>query len=172
MAGRPKSITADMAWGAIATDDRIIAVTQNQIDGTDILPGIYTAKALVSESRTMPDGSTRTFTSGSNKTPFTITPRIDSVGDPDPDGNLTVTGFRFEHADIAAEDVEVYISAEPLVAGVEGALNPGEYSITTDAITEISTLTLQLPTGTSSGFVPFRLIINGAESAPVWVEVP
>ena len=159
--------TADISWGVIATDDRIIATTRNQIDGTDILPGIYTAKALVSEHRTMPDGSTRTFTNGSNETPFTISPRIDAVGAPDPDGNLTVIGFRFEHADIAEEEVEVFISAVPLVIGTAGALNPGEY-----AITDASTLELRLTAGTASGFVPFRLIIQGAESAPARVEVP
>lgn len=161
-----QGITADMAWGIIATEDRIIVTTQNQIDGTDILPGIYTAKALVSENRTMPDGTIRTFINGTNETPFTLTPRIDTVGAPTSDGHLTVTGFRFAHADIAAEDVEVYISADPLVSGTEGALNPGEYAITDD-----STLTLRLPTGTASGFVPFRLIVKGAESAPSWVEV-
>lgn len=160
-------ITADMGWGVIATDDRIIAVTQNQIDGTDILPGIYTAKALVSENRTMPDSSIRTFTNGSNETPFTISPRIDNVGNPNPDGNLSVNGFRFEHADIAADDIAVYIAADELSSGTAGALNHGEY-----AITDASTLTLRLPAGTASGFVPFRLIINGAESAPAWVEVP
>jgi hypothetical protein len=160
-------ITADMGWGVIATDDRIIAVTQNQIDGTDILPGIYTAKALVSENRTMPDSSIRNFTNSSNETPFTITPRIDNVGNPDLNGNLTVNGFRFEHAEIDAEDVAVYISTEELTVGTAGALNPGEY-----AITDVSTLTLRLPVGTTAGFVPFRLIIHGAECAPAWVEVP
>lgn len=160
-------IKADMSWGVIATDDRIMVTSQNQIDGTDIVPGIFTAKALVSETRTMPDGSTRTFTNSSNETPFTITPRIDSVGSPDSDGILTVTGFCFEHTDITVAEVAVFISAEPLISGTAGALNPGEY-----AISDASTLTLRLPTGVDSGFVPFRLIIKGAESAPAWVEVP
>ncbi len=159
-------ITADTGWGVIATDDRIMALTQNQIDGIDILPGIYTAKALVSENRTMPDSSIHTFSNSSNETPFTITPRIDNVGNPDLNGNLTVNGFRFEHADIETENVAVYLAAEELTSGSAGALNPGEY-----AITDASTLTLRLPAVTASGFVPFRLIINGAESAPAWVEV-
>ncbi len=45
--------------------------------------------------------------------------------------------------------------------GTAGALNPCEYAVTNPA-----NLELRLPAGTSPGHVPFRLIINGAESPP------
>ena len=158
--------TADMAWGVTATAERIIATVQDQIDGQDILPGVYTAKALVIENRRMPDGSTRSFEKSSNETPFTITPRIDSISPPDGSGNVAVTGFRFQHADIEAEDIELYLGMDPLDAGTAGSLNPGEY-----AIVDAGNLELRLPAGTAPGFLPFRLLINGAESPPAWIEV-
>jgi len=159
-------VTADLSWGVIATNERVIATVQDQIDGNDILPGMYTAKALVSEHRTMPDGSTRTFIKASNETPFTITPRIDTISAPDASGNVTVTGFRFQHADISTEDVQVFLGVDPRSRGTAGALNPGEYAITSPGILE-----LRLPTDTSPGHVPFRLLIKGAESPPAWIEV-
>jgi hypothetical protein len=160
------ALKADMAWGISATGERIIATVQGQIDGQDILPGIYTAKALVAEYRRMPDGSTRSFEKSSNETPFTITPRIDSISAPDPSGNVAVTGFRFQHADIATSDVQVFLGTEPLASGTAGSLSPGEY-----AITDASNLELRLMAGTAPGHVPFRLLINGAESPPAWIEV-
>lgn len=159
-------VTADMGWGVIATENRVIVTTQNQIDGKDLLPGVYTAKVQVSQLRQMPDGTDRTFTNGSNETPFTITPRIDSVSLPDISGNVIVTGFRFQHSEITKEDVEVYIGATKLERSTGGPLSRGRYTIS-----DSSTLTLRLPVATASGFVPFRLIIKGAESAPAWVEV-
>jgi len=164
-------VTADMHWGVISTNEKIIATTQNQIDGTDIIPGIYTAKAMLKENRTMPDGSTRTITNISNETPFTITPRIDNenrIVTQETDGTFIVKGFRFQHYDIKPEDVEVYIGINRLKWREPGtSLKPGEYDIEDE-----NKLTFRLPTGTASGFMPFRLIIKGAASAPAWVEVP
>ena len=159
-------VRADVSWGVTATGERVLATVQNQSDSNQILSGTYTAKVLVSEHRTMPDGSTRTFIKASNETPFTITPRIDTVSAPDAFGNVSVTGFRFQHADIAPEHIQVFLGADPLSTGTAGALNPGEY-----AITGPGNLELRLPTGTSPGFVPFRLLIHGAESPPAWIEV-
>ena len=157
---------ADFSWGVTATDARVIATVRDQIDGNTILPGIYSAKALVNEHRTMPDGSMRTFIKASNETPFTISPRIDTLGSPDASGNVIVTGFIFQHTDIKTEDIQVYLGTNPLQGGISGALNPGEY-----VITDATTLEFRLPTDTSPGHIPFRLLINGAESPPAWIEV-
>lgn len=159
-------IAADLSWGVTATDERVIAIVQNQTDGNDILPGLYSGKVLINEYRTMPDGSTRTFTKTSNETPFAITPRIDTISTPDGAGNVDVTGYIFQHSDISAEDVQVYLGTELLSSGTGGALNPGEYDISSP-----TTLEFRLPTSTASGHIPFRLLINGAESPPAWVEV-
>ena len=159
-------VIADLSWGITATNERVIATVQIQIDGNDILPGMYTAKVLVSEHRTMPDGNTRTFTKTTNETPFSITPRIDSISAPDVTGNVDITGFRFQHADIKEGDVQVFLGVDPLSSGTAGSLNPGEY-----AITSPTDLGLRLPANSSPGHVPFRLLIHGAESPPAWIEV-
>lgn len=161
-----EALTADFSWGITATNERIIATVQNQVDGNDIIPGFYTVKALVIEQRTMPDGSTRKFTKSSNETPFSITARIDNITAPDPAGNVVVTGFRFQHADIKQENVQVFLGVDSITQGVGGALNPGEYNITNPGQLE-----LRLPAGISAGYIPFRLLINGAESPPAWIEV-
>jgi hypothetical protein len=180
-------VKADFSWGVTATDDRVIATVQDQIDGINLLPDTYTAKALVSQYRTKPDGSTHTFTKTSNETPFSITPRIDSISIPDASGNVTVTitpridtisasdasgnvrviGYGFQDADIAAEDLQVFLGIDLLARGMEDTLDRGEFAITDPGI-----LTLRLPNGTSPGHAPFRLLINGAESPPAWIEVP
>ncbi len=139
---------------------------QNQTDGNDILPGLYSAKVLINEYRTMPDGSMRIFTKTSNETPFAITPRIDTISVPDPTGNVNVTGYIFQHTDISTEDIQVYFGTELLSSGTGGSLNPGEYDISS-----ATTLEFRLPTSTASGHIPLRLLINGAESPPAWVEV-
>ncbi len=63
----------------------------------------------------MPDGSVRRFEQSSNRTPFSVTPRIDTLGTPDGTGVLTVTGYVFQHADLDPEDVEVYLGSQRLV---------------------------------------------------------
>ena len=160
-------MTADLSWGAIAIDERALATIQEQIDGEDIIPGIYTAKVLTRESRIMPDGSTRWFNQSSNETPFTITPRMnDEVVTPNPSGLVTIQGYIFEHTEIEEEDIQVFLGTELLPEGTTGSLNPGEY-----AVIDATHIELQLPTGLAVGYIPFRLIIHGAESPPIWVNI-
>jgi hypothetical protein len=161
------AVIADLAWAVSATADRIYATVQQTVGGRTVLPGIYTAKVQTTTTRTAPNGDLKTFTQTSNETPFTITPHITSpIMTPSGTGLVQVQGSLFEHADIEAKDVEVFLGAERLVAGTAGSLNPGEY-----AVIDATHLELQLPTGVAPGHVPFRLLINGAESPPSWVNI-
>jgi len=160
-------MTADMGWGVIATDDRALATVQEQINGVDIIPGIYTAKIQTRESRGMADGSTRWFSQSSNETPFTITPRMnDEVVIPNPSGLVTIQGYIFEHSEIEEEDIQVFLGTAQIPDGTAGSLNPGEY-----AVIDATHIELQLPTDVALGYIPFRLIIHGAESPPTWVNI-
>ena len=161
----PKPVEADPSWGVIADNNRVLATVRENIDGNPILPGIYSAAVQVISYRLMPDGSRRAFPNTSNETPFTITPRIESISAPDVAGNVTITGHIFKHADIKPEHIQVFLGSQPLVKGTSGSLNPGEY-----AVDDESTLKLRL-TAAAKGYVPFRLLINGAESPPQWIEV-
>jgi hypothetical protein len=161
------AVGADLGWAVSATDERVYATVQQNVGGRVVLPGIYTVKVQTTATRTAPDGAIKTFTQTSNETPFTITPHIDSpIMTPDGTGLVQVQGYIFQHADIEDKDIEVFLGTERLVAGTSGSLNPGEY-----AVIDETHLELQLPTGAAPGYVPFRLIINGAESPPSWVNI-
>ena len=160
---------ADDSWGVVATPNRVIATLRETIDGEVVLPGVHAAAVRVVRRRTMPDGSIRSFEQTSNGTPFTITPRINIIDVPDDAGEVfTVHGYIFQHDDLRPEDLQVYLGAERLGSGTAGALERGQFTVSNP-----STLEMRLPEDLTPGdHVPFRLLINGAESAPRWIEVP
>lgn len=160
---------ADASWGVVATPNRVLATVRETIDGEVVLPGVHAATVRVVHQRTMPDGSVRRFEQTSNGTPFTITPRIDAIDVPDDASEVfTVHGYIFEHDDLRSEDLQVYLGMERLESWTTGALERGQF-----AVSNPFTLEMRLPEGLAPGdHTPFRLLINGAESAPRWIEVP
>ena len=159
---------ADATWSIVVTANRVLAAVGETIDSEDVLPDMYAASVRVIRHRTLPDGSVRPFEQTSNETPFTITPRIDAIGGPDVGGLVTINGYPFQHDDLEPENLQVYLGAERLTRGTAGALERMEFTVT-----NATTLQLRLPAGLTPGeYVPFRLLINGAESAPRWIEVP
>ena len=159
---------ADATWSIVVTANRVLAAVGETIDSEDVLPDMYAASVRVIRHRTLPDGSVRSFEQTSNETPFTITPRIDAIGGPDVGGLVTINGYPFQHDDLEPENLQVYLGAERLTRGTAGALERMEFTVT-----NATTLQLRLPAGLTPGeYVPFRLLINGAESAPRWIEVP
>lgn len=160
--------TVDPGWGVVATSDRVLAVVQSTADGRDVLPGIYAATVRVTTLRTMPDGQIRRFVSSSNASPFSVTPRIDVIGALDGNGEFTITGAVFQHADLEAGAVEMYITDARLEEGASGALNNGEF-----AVVDAEHITVRVPAGLDPGAsVPVRVLVNGAESPPRWVTIP
>jgi hypothetical protein len=158
------------AWGVVASEGEIFATVGATLGLGTLVPGVYTAIAKVIERRVMPDGTVRDFPKTSNATPFVVTPRITAILPPDLTQRVLVQGGVFQDAaGIAADAAEVLVGPNslPLKAGV--ALNPGEFEIL-----DTANLRFRYPVpGVASGStVPFRLIINGAESAPNWVTAP
>jgi Pvc16 N-terminal domain len=163
---QPEEAGAD--WGVIASDDRLFATVQTTAGNHDVLPGLYTAAARVVTMRPAPGGLTKEFAGASNETPFTILPRIDALTPPTPAGNVTVTGFIFQHPDLPAAALQVYVGENRLEARAAGPLNPGQYTVSGP-----TSLDLRLPADLPSNtLTPFRLLINRAESAPLWIRVP
>ena len=104
----------------------------------------------------------------STETPFVVTPRLDPVPAPDSAGNTQLTGYVFQHTDLDPDDLSIFVGDERLVEGTSGALAQGEY-----AVVDASTVDIRLPAGLDSGAqAPVRVLIDGAESAPQWVQVP
>ena len=137
--------------------------------GEAVLPGIHAASVRVVRRRTMPGGRVRRFEQTSNQTPFTITPRIDDpIDGPNADNIVTVRGYIFQHDDLDPEDLQVYVGINRLEPDTDDVLGPAEFTVD-----DVDILRLCLPEGLTPGdHVPFRLLINGAESAPRWIEVP
>jgi hypothetical protein len=157
-------------WGVVASDTQIFATVGATLALGTVVPGTYTAVARVIERRVMPDKTVRDFPKSSNATPFLVTPRIDLIQPPDALQQVEVQGGVFQDAaGITADAIEVFIGSNSVPLKSGAALNPGEYEIVDPA-----NLRFRYPiAGVSSGStVPFRLIINGAESAPRWVTAP
>ena len=83
---------------------------------------------------------------------------------------MTITGNVFQHADVSPENVRVIIGAEPI------PIEPGARGLTAGhfEIVNATQLRIQFPvTGLGSGAtLPLRVIVNGAENFPRWVQVP
>ena len=156
-------------WGVTATEGQIFAAVYPTAGSKRILPGIYSAIAKVITRRMGADNKIRTFNTTSNEIPFVVTPRIDTISAPDAAGIVTVTGATFEDPDLSIESVEPFVGPQKIPLKAAAALNPGEFEVV-----DATTLRFRYPiSGVNSGdTVPFRLLINGAESAPNWVTAP
>ncbi len=157
-------------WGVIASDREIFATIAPTLGLGAVVPGMYTAIAKVIERRVMPDNTVRDFPKTSNATPFVVTPRITAIQPPDLSQRVLVQGGVFQDATgIAADAVEVFVGPNKLPLKAGAVLNPGEFEVL-----DAANLRFRYPIGgvDSGSTVPFRLIINGAESAPNWVTAP
>jgi hypothetical protein len=164
--GWPNAVPLDPAWGVVAGSDRLFATAQTTASGRAVLPGPYTALARVSRTMTLPDGTTKTIEQFSNEVPFTIVPAVTAfsaiVG-----GVFTVAGGTFQHADLDPDAVRAYIGETVLVTGTAGSLNPAEF-----AIVGPTSIQMRFPATAIAGtFLPVRIVVNGAESLPKWIQV-
>lgn len=160
-------------WNVVAGTASILARVQSAAGSQDIVPGFYTAAARVNRFRQMPDGSIRSFPQASNEVPFTVVPQITN-----PAHNVvatavanivTITGSVFQHPDVAPENVRVIVGSEPVPLEPGLALTAGHFEIVS-----ATQLRIQFPiAGLASGAtLPLRVIVNGAENFPRWVQVP
>lgn len=154
------------AWGVQASPTQVRAVVQNSAAGQVLPPSQYSALVRVIRQRTIAGGRSRDFEYLSNETPFTISPTAKlTMG---PAGEVTIDGCLYQGSGILPDGIRLYVGGNCLNVGDPAALNPGEYAIVSDV-----QIHLKLPDGLTPGeFVPFRLIVNGAESAPAWIQIP
>jgi hypothetical protein len=165
---------ADAAWAVtLAASNRLTAqvretaILESSGATVDVLPGIYAAQVRVVRLRTLPNGEVREFGNTSNQFPFAVTPRIDSIAGPVAN-IITVTGYRFQHPDLADDDLEVYLGETRLTRDAGGAFDPSEYRVTAPG-----TLEIHLPGGLTSGQrLPVRILVAGSESPPAWITIP
>lgn len=167
----PQEVGLD--WGVVNGADFIVAQVHPQAGTEDIVPGFYTAAARVTRLRQMPDGSTRAFPQASNEVAFTVTPQVTNPAYnvvATAVGNIvTITGGVFQHAVVLPENVRVIVGGEPVPIEPTLGLTAGHFEITS-----ATQLRIQFPiAGLASGAtLPLRVIVNGAENSPRWVQVP
>jgi hypothetical protein len=150
------------------TRESVTAVVQNTAGAQTLVPGIYGALVRVIRSRSTPSGGTRRFEHLSNETPFAISPQISNIVVAPATGVVTISGRLFQDPEILPGALKVYIGETLLEEKATGTLSAGQYRVNSPV-----QITLELPSGLTSGeYVPFRLIINGAESSPKWIQVP
>ncbi|MBN1875040.1 MAG: DUF4255 domain-containing protein [Anaerolineae bacterium] len=153
-------------WEVVVTENHLMAVVQETAGAEGVLPGIYAALVKVIRRRTMPDGKVREFEYLSNEAPFVIAPRIGTITS-EANGTVTVTGYIFQHSELKPDALQLYVGGERLAAKAEGVPGVGEF-----VVTDANTLTLRPPAKLiSSGWVPLRIFVNGAESPPKWIKV-
>jgi hypothetical protein len=155
---------SSIAWSVGATGSTVTATIQPTAGPETVLPGIYGATVKVAASRRMPDGTTRRFELRSNQTPFAVTPQVAAII---PGAVWVVNGGRFDPAVLTPDAIQVFVGADRLTR-VTATPAPGEFRV-------ISNTTLQFvpPASLAPGTVaPFRLLVNGAESAPAWITIP
>jgi hypothetical protein len=172
----PETAIADpVAWEVAAVgDDQVVATIREQVQLqpsatiVDMVPGLYSAQIERSETISLPEIGPKIFHHRSNIFPFLVTPRIDSIA-PASGGAatlFTVNGFVFQHPDLAANSVRVFIGEQQLNDQTGSAPGNGDF-----AITAPGSLQFQIPTGFSTGLTPVRVIINGVESTPNWITL-
>ncbi len=163
---------APAAWNIVFGAQRITATARLDASGIVILPGIYSVSVRAERARAGA-GGTVVLDAVSNETPFVVAPRVDTISAPDGiTGEFEVTGYRFAHPDLAADALQVYIGAARLQPGDFSNLQVGQFGIqAAPNPANPDTLRARLPSGVSpTDVVSFRLIINGAENAPQWVN--
>jgi hypothetical protein len=169
----PQEVGSD--WGVIVGNGVMLAQVQGHAGTQDIVPGVYSASAQVMRNRQMPDGRIRAFPQESNQVPFTIAPTITNpaynavavaVG---PQNIVTIDGGIFQHADLAPENVRLFVGPEPVLLETTAALAPGHFEIVNP-----TRLRFRFPLAgvTAGATLPLRVIVNGAENSPRWVRVP
>lgn len=156
--------TSGFSWSVTGEGEKLVATIPSMVEGRQVTPGMYSAHVVVTEERTMPDGTVRSFAMKSNRIPFVVAPSVDSITGPGGGGEFHVTGGLFEHADI--ESVELYLGPHELEPNASPG--PGEFEVTGPGELE-----LVPPAGLTSGEeLSLRIFVNGAESPPRWMTAP
>ncbi len=155
-------------WITAGTSDRITVTIGTTAGATpnihNIVPGLYTAAARI------PKGSAWQI---SNEVPFAVAPNVGPVVvDSTNPSILSVPGGVFQDANVSREHVQVLVGGQPVPIVATGVtpLSSGFFEITGP-----NEIRIQFPiTGVapSPPNVPLRIIVNDAESAPLWITVP
>ncbi len=169
----PEPAIAGAAWLPTLISETQLNITvqptaalRTSLSSVDILPGLYAAQISITQQRTLPNGTIKTFNHVSNQFPFSVMPRVSLItilGG----GGFTVTCNVFQSVGIVDDDIQVYIGEDKLVLSPAILLGAGEFKITS-----ATTIQLQVPAGLAAGQIALRILIRGIESEPKWITIP
>ncbi|PRP92673.1 DUF4255 domain-containing protein [Enhygromyxa salina] len=161
-------------WALTINDERLeldIYKSLAYLDGggveqsVSMLPGIYTAFLRVTTRERIVGGVLVPLTVDSNEVAFTVIPRIAGDAPDGPSNKVTLTLVDTFDLELDGLAVRLYVDGEAYAA-VDDTDNPGQYEITGPS-TLIFHALFDVET---DGEHAVRLIVNGAESAPYWIE--
>ncbi len=168
----PEAAVADASWLPELVSEHQLNVTlqptavlSNALTPVTMIPGLYAAQIRITQQKTLPDSTIKTFNHVSNQFPFAVMPRISMIT-PLGGGAFEVTCNIFQHPDIEEDDIQVYIGADKLVLSAAAAPAPGEF-----VITDVTRIELIPPSGLPAGPVALRILIRGIESEPRWITI-
>ena len=169
----PEPAIADATWlPALISENQLnvtvqpTAVLKTALTPVTIIPGLYAAQVSITEQRTLPNSTIKTFNHVSNQFPFSVMPRIsliNALGG----GEFDITGNVFQNAGIVTDDIQVYIGEHKLFLSAALVPAAGEFKIT-----GATTIKLQVPPGLAPGQIALRILIRGIESEPKWITIP
>jgi hypothetical protein len=169
-------------WQVSFQPDRIEVDLQPSltVSGAAVLtlfPGIYSASLRVIRDEEVVLGQLKQIADASNETTLFVTPRIASNGPLGGDNRVTVElvpGFDLTHGAGTDEalDIRLLYAGRVYERGFIAAPsdpgdNDGRYDVAVNSVTfQVDSAT------TAAGEHPFRLVVNGAETQPYWIEIP
>ena len=169
----PEAAVADAQWlPELISENQLnvtvppTAVLSTVLTPVDMIPGLYSAQISITQQRTLPNGSIKTFNQLSNQFPFAVMPRISLIA-PTGGGGFAVTCDVFQNTGLEDDDIQVYIGADRLELSDAAAPVAGEF-----IITGATGIELLPPAGLPAGPVALRILIRGIESEPRWITIP
>jgi hypothetical protein len=151
-------------------------------DGTTVdlpvLPGFYSAFVRAVKEEKVISNELKQISVSSNEIGFAVAPRIVQHEAPAPDGLITINvGTEFSLLDVRlpADSIRVIVSGVVYRSHKPStAFEQGQFRLESDLAAGINRVVIQPHFDVSVTELqahPFRLIVNGAESAPFWIEL-
>lgn len=172
-------LTENPGWQIEFTSDRIEVtltptLTHVRPDGTTVdlpvLPGFYSTLVKSVSAERVINNELKQIVATSNEIGFAIAPRLVSHGPPDGNGNIPIeVGDEFDLLDenLTEDAIQVLVAGEVYTRVLDNPpANPREFRVATPNQVLINP---HMPVDEAAVY-PFRLTVNGAESAPFWLE--
>jgi len=174
----------NLDWQVGFTPDRVEVklaptLTHVKADGTTVnlpvLPGFYSVLVRSVLEEKVINNELKQIVATSNEIGFAIAPRIVGHTAPDGSGNIQIDlGGEFDplHPSFPADAIQVVLTGEVYErVFVDPPTNPREFFVT-NAPSNLIRIKPHFPVVVSAAIAhPCRLIVNGAESAPFWIEL-